>query len=107
MGARKEQNHVEMADLARRKELEGGQEMNRLRRPIRNGACLSAVHHRLDRTELSREELWDNLHLRYGLMPRDISATCDGCGKRFSIKHALSCPKGGLVLARHNDDAKD
>ena len=45
----------------------------------------------------------DNLCLRYGLMPQDIPATCNGCGKRFSIEHALSCPKGGLVLARHND----
>ena len=40
-------------------------------------------------------------------MPQDIPATCDGCGKKFSIEHALSCPKGGLVLARHNDAAKE
>ena len=40
-------------------------------------------------------------------MPQDIPATCDGCGKKFSIEYALSCPKGGLVLARHNDAAKE
>ena len=40
-------------------------------------------------------------------MPQDISATCDGCGKKFSIDHALSFPKGGLVLAWHNDAAKE
>ena len=40
-------------------------------------------------------------------MPQDIPATCDGCGKKFSIEHALSCPKGGLVLARHNEAAKE
>ena len=40
-------------------------------------------------------------------MPQDIPATCDGCGKKFSIEHALSCPKGGLVLARHDDAAKE
>ena len=40
-------------------------------------------------------------------MPQDIPATCDGCGKKFSIEHALSCPKGGLVLGRHNDAAKE
>ena len=57
--------------------------------------------------ELSREELWDNLCLRYGLMPQDIPATCNGCGKKFSIEHALSFPKGGLVLARHDNAAKD
>ena len=40
-------------------------------------------------------------------MPQDIHAACDGCGKKFSIEHVLSCPKGGLVLARHYDAAKE
>ena len=40
-------------------------------------------------------------------MPKDIPATCDGCGKKFSIEHALSCPKGRLVLARHDDATKE
>ena len=57
--------------------------------------------------DLSWEELRDNLRLRYGMMPQDIPATCDGCGDRFSIEHALSCPKGGLVLARHDDAKKE
>ena len=57
--------------------------------------------------ELSWEEFWDNLCLRYGLMPQDISATYNGCGKRFSIEHSLSCPNDGLVLAQHDDAAKD
>ena len=57
--------------------------------------------------ELSQEEFPNNLRLRYGLMPQDIPATCDGCSKKFSIKHALSCPKGGLVMARHDDNAKE
>ena len=40
-------------------------------------------------------------------MPQDIPATCDGCGKKFSIEHALSCPKGCLVLAWNDDAAKE
>ena len=40
-------------------------------------------------------------------MPQDILATCDGCDKRFLIKHTLSFPNSGLVLARHDDDAKE
>ena len=40
-------------------------------------------------------------------MPQDIPTTCDGCGKKFSIEHALSCLKGGLVLARHDEAAKE
>ena len=34
-------------------------------------------------------------------------ATCDGCGKNFSIEHTISRPKGGLVIARHDDDTKE
>ena len=33
--------------------------------------------------------------------------TCDGCGKKFLIEHALSCPKAGLVIAQHDDAAKE
>ena len=40
-------------------------------------------------------------------MPQDIPATCDGCGKKLSIEHALSCPRGGLVIERHDDAAKE
>ena len=39
-------------------------------------------------------------------MPEDIPANCNGCGKRFSIEHALSFPKGELVLAQNDDAAK-
>ena len=104
--ARREKIHVELGDLARQKELTGGQERNRLPRATRNGAWLSAVPHQLNGMEWSWEEFWDNLRLRYELMPQDIPATCDGCGKNFSIEHALSCPKGGLVLVRYDDAAK-
>ena len=40
-------------------------------------------------------------------MPQDIPATCDGYGKKSLIEHALSCPKVGLVLAQHDDTAKE
>ena len=40
-------------------------------------------------------------------MPQDTPATCDVCGKKLSIEHPLSYPKGGLVIARHNDAAKE
>ena len=99
--------HVELVDLAIRKELVGGKERNSLHRATRNGSWLSDVPHRLNVTELFWEEFRDNLRLRYGLMPQDIPATCDGCGKRFSVDHALSFPKSVLVLARHDDTAKE
>ena len=99
--------HVDLGELARRKELAGGQERNRLCRATSNGAWLSAVPHRLNGTELYREEFRDNLGLRYGLMPQDIPATCDDCGEKFSIKHAISYPKGGLVLGQHHHAAPE
>ena len=40
-------------------------------------------------------------------MPQDIPATCIGFGKKLLIEHSLSCPKGGLFLAQHDDTAKE
>ena len=93
--------------MERRKEQTGCQDRNRLHRATRNGSWLSDVPHGLNGKALSREEFRDDLRLRYGLMPQDIPATCDGCGKKFLIEHALSFPKVSLVLARHNDAVKE
>ena len=40
-------------------------------------------------------------------MPQNIPATCNGCGKRFLIEHALSLPKGGLFMVRNDEAAKE
>eukprot|EP00957_Ditylum_brightwellii_P137030 10448366-Ditylum_brightwellii.AAC.2 len=37
----------------------------------------------------------------------DLRQRCDGCGQHLSVKHALSCSHGGLVLIRHNDVAME
>ena len=81
--------------------------MNRLHMATRNGAWLSDVLYRLNGMDLSWEEFLHNICLRYWLMPQDIPATSDGCGKKFSIQHDLSCLKGGLVLARQVDATKE
>ena len=99
--------HVKLGEIARQKELAVVQERNLLHRATRNGSRLSAVPHRLNGTELSWDKFWDNLLLRYGMMHQDITTTCNGCGKKFLIEHVLSCPKGGLVLERHDDAAKE
>ena len=41
------------------------------------------------------------LALRYNWQPLQIPSTC-GCGAKFSVEHALSCPKGGFPPIRHN-----
>ena len=68
---------------------------------------ISTIPHYLNGTELSCEEFWDNVHLRYGLMPQDIPAICNGCGKKFLIEHGISCPKLRLVVVGHDCAAKE
>ena len=89
-GARKEKKHDDMVELDIQKEISGGQERKKRHRATSNGSWICWVHHLLNGTELYQEEFRDNLHLRYGLMHQDIPATCDGCGKRFPIEHAIS-----------------
>ena len=52
---------------------------------------------------LSKEEFFDNFGLRYGLPFKNIPTKCDGCSADFTVQHALSCKKGGLVTQRHNE----
>ena len=107
LAERRAKIHVALGEMARRKELVDGQYRNYLHRATRNGAWLSAVSHGLNYTELSLEEFQDNLCLRYGLMPQNFPATCDGCGERLSVDLALSCTKGDLVLVRNDNAAKE
>ena len=93
--------------LSRRKDLADGAGLNRLRRSMENGVWITAIPHRLNVTELSWEEFEDNILLRYGIVPLNLSTDCDGCGQKFSVPYALSFPNGALVLARQNDAAKE
>ena len=90
LGARKEREYLDLANLSRQKELSGFQDKQCIHRETRSMVWISAIPHRLNCMELSCEAFRDNLCLRYLLMPHDISATCNCCGKRFLIKHALS-----------------
>ena len=40
--------------------------------------------------------------LRYGWQPSRCPSSC-ACGANFSVEHALSCPKGGFPIVRHNE----
>ena len=54
--ARRAKMHVDLGEMARQKELAGGQERKRLHGETRNGEWLSNVPHRLNGTELSWED---------------------------------------------------
>ena len=50
---------------------------------------------------LNKAEFWDALSLRYDLSLHEFPNHC-ACGKTNSIKHCLSCSRGGYVNLRHN-----
>ena len=104
---RKQQELEEKDVISRRKELVYGAGINYLRQATDNGACLTAINYRLNITELSWEEFQDNLIIQYGIVNLNLPTECDGYGKKFLVPHNLSCPKGGLILARNNDAAKE
>ena len=53
--------------------------------------------------DLSAQEFRDALSIRYKKPLLNTAEMCDGCGAVFSLSHALSCRKGGLVIQRHNE----
>ena len=79
----------------------------RLLRSRETGTWITATPDRLNGTELSAEEFRDSLRLRFGLLPSFLPHRCDGCSERFTVEHAMSCKKGGLVVQRHNDVAAE
>ena len=84
----------------------GGKDRQILHRATNNWVGSTSVPPHLNSRELSRGAFQDNFRLRYGLMPQDIPTACYGCGKKLLIDRAISCPRGGLVLARHDNAAK-
>jgi hypothetical protein len=81
--------------------------VRRMKRARETGAWLTALPNAMNGTELSEVEFRDNLRLRFGLQPLALPTRCDGCDSKFTVDHAFSCKKGGLVLLRHNDVAAE
>ena len=51
---------------------------------------------------LHKRAFQDALALRYNWQPLQVPSSC-ACGTKFSIEHALSCPRGGFPSIRHNE----
>ena len=67
------------------------------------GQWLSVLPSTVNGTELSATEFRDALLLRYARCPPDLPSHCNGCLQKFSVRHALECKTGGLVISRHNE----
>ena len=52
--------------------------------------------------DLTKTEFRDDLSLRYGLQPKNLSSK-GPCGEAFTNSHALHCGKGGYTHMRHNE----
>ena len=64
--------------------------------------CLTVLPLAKSHFDLSPQEFWDALAIRYRKPLRSTPDLCDGCGVQFSLSHALSCRRGGLVIQRYN-----
>ena len=52
--------------------------------------------------ELSKQQFWDSICLRYGWEISKLPTTCP-CGSKFDVQQSMSCKKGGFITIRHND----
>jgi len=75
----------------------------RMARAKETGAWLTVMPNSLNGTDLSADEFRDNLRIRLGLTPASLPSHCVGCNDRFTVEHAMTCKKGGLIVQRHND----
>jgi hypothetical protein len=71
------------------------------------GAWLSVFPNWLNCTGLLADGWRDNIRLWYNHSPLDMPATCNGCGAKMTVDHALSCKMEGLVHIQHDDVADE
>ena len=51
---------------------------------------------------LEKQAFWDAIRIRYNVPLERLPTLCV-CRDSFNLQHALSCPKGGLIITRHNE----
>jgi hypothetical protein len=78
-------------------------ERHQMDRATETGAWLTVIPDQLNGTDLSADEFRDSLLLHFRLTPHSLPHRCEGCQQRFSVEHAMTCKKGGLILLCHND----
>ena len=51
---------------------------------------------------LDKQSFRDSVYIRYNIPLPRLPTSCV-CGASFNIEHALSCPRGGFIINRHNE----
>jgi hypothetical protein len=74
-----------------------------IKRARETGQFLSVMPSTIHGTDLSADEFRDGIMYRYYMEPNNLQKSCDGCGAKFSLIHAVTCMKGGLIIARHDE----
>ena len=46
--------------------------------------------------ELSKQQFWDSIKLRYDWEISNLPTSCP-CGSKYDIQHSVSCKKGGFI----------
>jgi hypothetical protein len=62
------------------------------------GQRLSVLPSMVNGNVLLAQEYKDALLLHYARSPASIQSYCDSWGQKFSVRHALRCKKGGLMI---------
>ena len=87
-------NVIATVDFRMKKMLELAQEKG-------SGSWLTALPIKSLGYTLNKQQFRDSICLRYGWKVPNTPSYCQ-CGKKNDVDHALSCPKGGYVIMRHN-----
>lgn len=85
----------QITDLEKNKALEAS---------LENGSSiwLTAIPLKEHGFALDKQSFWDALRLRYAIPLERLPTTCV-CSAPFNVQHALSCPRGGFIINRHNE----
>ena len=51
---------------------------------------------------LNKTAFWNAIHMKYGWKLERMPDKCI-CGAQFSVKHALTCPRGSFTFIWHNE----
>ena len=74
-----------------------------IKRATHTGIWLSQYPTTYNGNILPPEEFRDSILTRYGESPQKLHTHCDGCGKKSSLDHLLTCKTGGLVHQAHDE----